>query len=929
MNYDVIILIETWLNSNVSSSELFDDRYVVYRRDRETTGSQSNKEGGGVLIAVHRKFNSSLVAHWQSKCEDLWVTVEISTSHASRQMALCALYLPPPVCLSNLDHFIEHCNKVLDSTDIPICVFGDFNLGKIDWDSRDGNVSLPRTCQNLLDFINVSQLVQYNRVKNCNGRILDLILSTVPSCSVVEANSSLTVIDKFHPALEISLSLVKNCNLPYNTLNHKLNFYKAKYDEINNYLNEQNWTDLFKSARDVNGMLEIFYNCLHDSIRKFVPKQKSKNHRYPPWFNKALIRSLKEKNKLRLRFKKYKNPLDDIELKLISKRCEKLAMNLYNDYMRNMEKNIKDNPKFFWSYIKSKRGGSSAYPMTMTDGQTVTSKGSEICDLFANYFSTVYTTDDNENTRCNSTFLQILRTNSQSLTGPTIDRECLLKKLKSVNIRKGPGPDGIPPVFISSCATALVRPLLIIYNASLTSGVFPLEWKRAKVVPVHKTDKKEFISNYRPISILSTFAKILESIICPLIQQHLKLYLSDHQHGFVASRSTTTNLVTFTESLIQAIDEGKQFDVVYTDFSKAFDKMSHSLLINKLAMYGIAGPLLEWFRSYLRDREFYVVVNGYRSSTHIITSGAPQGSHLAPILFNIFINDLPQFFRYSEPFLYADDLKIARKIESPKDRELLQYDLDEVANWCINNKMQLNLNKCYHVKFTRKNNCISTEYHLYNHKVQEVETIKDLGVLFDRKVTFIPHIETIIKKASKMLGFVLRNSKGFCKSSTKIMLYNSLVRSILEYSSIVWRPHYATHMLRLERIQKRFMWHLAFSEGKSKRLPSYKTRLHYFKMHSLSIRRNVTDGIFLYKLLRNKIDCPQLLSRVRFRAPARYPRSSITPLCPPLRRSVLGSNSPLPRLCRILNTCSDLIDIHHDSINNVYKVIVNTAKDIL
>lgn len=174
-----------------------------------------------------------------------------------------------------------------------------------------------------------------------------------------------------------------------------------------------------------------------------------------------------------------------------------------------------------------------------------------------------------------------------------------------------------------------------------------------------------------------------------------------------------------------------------------------------------------------------------------------------------------------------------------------------------------------------------------------------------------------------MLGFIIRNTRSFRKSSIKIMLYNSLVRSILEYCSVVWRPHYATHMLRLERVQKRFVWHLAFCEGKYKQLPSYKTRMQHFKMHTLSTRRDVTDAIFLFKILRHKIKCSKLLGLVGFHAPCRYPRNIIMPLCPPQRRSVLGRNSPIPRLCGILNSCSDSVDLNQDSISKIVKVIVN------
>lgn len=153
-----------------------------------------------------------------------------------------------------------------------------------------------------------------------------------------------------------------------------------------------------------------------------------------------------------------------------------------------------------------------------------------------------------------------------------------------------------------------------------------------------------------------------------------------------------------------------------------------------------------------------------------------------------------------------------------------------------------------------------------------------------------------------MLGFVLRNCKVFQNYKTKLVLYNSLIRSVLEYCSVVWRPHYAVHSLRLERIQKRFLWHLAFSDGISRSIYSYKHRLMHYHIKSLENRRKIHDAIFVCKILNHRIDCPPLLSLFKFRVPSRLPRHPITPLCPPFRRTVLGGNSPYARFCREVNS---------------------------
>lgn len=929
-NYDIIIISETWLNSSVQSSELFDDRYVVYRRDRENSSLQSGKEGGGVLIAVTKRINSKRAMQFESNCEDLWVILDLDLSVAGpvRRMALCAVYLPPPVRTSYLEHFLDNCNSTLEQlNDSYVCITGDFNLGNIDWKitgNSNDNFKLPSNSEALLDFTYVNKLTQFNNINNASGRILDLVLCSHSLCQVNQCIDAICNIDQHHPPLDIVISLNKESKLPYNTVESgRPNFRKTNYIPIRKYLSELNWEELFEGQHDVDEMVQVFYDNINTAIQKFISTRVPRNRKYPPWFNRNLIKMLNLKNKIRKRYNTYKNPMDKIELKIISKRCDDFATVCYNNYLKKLEDDLTMNPKLFWTYVKSKRGGSSTYPASMTDGIRTSSDGTEICEFFASYFSSVYSPVQGDYNLQTANNLSNLQNYSSCLTNPTIDHETIYKKLKNLDCSKGAGPDGIPPIFICECAAELVAPLSFIFNKSLASGIFPSKWKEAKVVPIHKSDDDDVVSNYRPISILSTLAKVFESLICPHIQNHLKLYLSEAQHGFVESRSTGTNLVLFTELLVEAIDSGYQANVIYTDFSKAFDKVSHNILIKKLQAYGITGPLLSWLSSYLVDRSFFVVVNGFQSTLRYISSGVPQGSHLGPVLFNYFINDIPYCFLHSNIFMYADDIKFVKIVKNKDDAYELQSDLDRLVQWCDNNAMHLNARKCYHVKFSRKHTLVEHSYYIKGDKVGELDTIRDLGVTFDRKLTFIPHVDSIIKKSSKMLGFVLRNTKQFRSCKTKIMLYNCLVRSVLEYCSVVWRPHYAAHSLRLERVQKRFLWHLAFSRGIAKKVRSYNNRLRHFKMISLDKRRRLNDATFVCKVMAHKIDCPQILSTFNFRAPSRVPRSQITPLRPPQRRTVLGSNSPYARFCKVVNGCSDVIDLHFNSLSqlrtNIYK----------
>lgn len=222
--------------------------------------------------------------------------------------------------------------------------------------------------------------------------------------------------------------------------------------------------------------------------------------------------------------------------------------------------------------------------------------------------------------------------------------------------------------------------------------------------------------------------------------------------------------------VLDAMNQGLSTRTIYTDFSKAFDTVDHETLINKLNRCGVRGKALEWIQSYLSGRSLQVRVNGYISDKYNITSGVPQGSHLRPILFIISNNDIGEKFK-SEYLLYADDLKIFRMINGDEDMNSLHYDIDELHNWCVTNKLNLNKNKCV-TCLSRSNLRHPPEYNLDQHQLTEVSSVKDLGVVVDYKLNFTDHISKITSKAFKSLGFILRadreiqrcthNSSSFC-----------------------------------------------------------------------------------------------------------------------------------------------------------------------
>lgn len=255
---------------------------------------------------------------------------------------------------------------------------------------------------------------------------------------------------------------------------------------------------------------------------------------------------------------------------------------------------------------------------------------------------------------------------------------------------------------------------------------------------------------------------------------------------------------------------------------------------------------------------------------------------------------------------------------------LLQDDIDRLISWCDNNNMALNVKKCFHLTFTRNINHFITEYKIKNVSLSKVSSTRDLGVIIDSKINFREHISNITFKASKALGFVLRNTKNFKHPKTKIILYNALVRSHLEYCCQVWAPFYDVYKSRIERVQRWFLNSITYNMMKTGQLNSYDKRLKFFELETLYKRRQLSDLMFLYKIVHYKIDCPNLLEYLSISVPTRLPRhGTYKPFSIPLRRTRLGSNSPVARMTQLYNGLSRVtnIDIFGSNICNFKKSI--------
>lgn len=395
----------------------------------------------------------------------------------------------------------------------------------------------------------------------------------------------------------------------------------------------------------------------------------------------------------------------------------------------------------------------------------------------------------------------------------------------------------------------------------------------------------------------------------PLVS-HFKQHLSEDQHGFMAGRSTTSNLLCLTSYITESMTDHMQTDVIYTDLSAAFDKLNHPIAIAKLDRLGINGSLLRWFASYLSDRQLEVAIDDCRSPSFPATSGIPQGSHLAPLIFLVYFNDV-NFVLDGPRLSFADDMKIYLRIRAIADCHLLQLQLNAFANWCQLNRMVVNPTKCSVITFSRKKHPITFSYILEGVDVHRVNHIKDLGVILDCQLTYSQHISYVIDKASRTLGFIFRIAKSFTAIYCLKSLYCSLVRSVLEYCCPVWNPNYQNSVQRVESIQRRFIWfalrRLPWRDPH--RLPSYESRCQLIHLDPLWSQRDTTRALFVADILKGRFDCPSILQQIDVNVQPRALRNNAM-LRIPFRRTNYSSYCAINGLQRVFNRVASLFDFH-------------------
>jgi Reverse transcriptase (RNA-dependent DNA polymerase) len=441
------------------------------------------------------------------------------------------------------------------------------------------------------------------------------------------------------------------------------------------------------------------------------------------------------------------------------------------------------------------------------------------------------------------------------------DEGVVEKLLSDIKCGASPGPDGIPAIILNKCSGSLTRSLTAFFNYSLQRGCVPALWKEARVVPVFKSGDRADIQNYRPISITSLICKVLEKIVVFNLLEHFRSHnlLNDNQHGFIPKRSCVTMLAHVLDewAFSLATKLGKQVDVINLDWSKAFDKVPHIKIISKLWAYKIRGSNLNWLRSFLVNRTQVVAYRGACSRPSGVPSGVCQGSVIGPLLFAIFMMELPKALN-SSCAQYADDSSVYRAVDNFDHVNELQNDLNTVNIWSSNNGMAINAAKSSHLLLSTAHSHTDSQYHINNEPIPKINNVKCLGLNITDDMKWNMHTDCVSAKAFKVLGMIRRSLSGSRRCALRTA-YLSLVRPILLYATPAWNPITEENLSKLERVQN-VATSLILGKDSYEYVNGVKHKLNCFRRNHLcnlpSIREilNKNDLLFLHKCIMGETD---------------------------------------------------------------------------
>ena len=853
LNFDLLAFSETWLNNSTLDANIpFSQNFNIYRKDRAS-------RGGGVLVAVNNNFPYKVHRRFdlEPNCELLWLQIDTPV----KPTFLGCFYRKPGPDLTQLEICFDSVMHVSSLGNLIIA--GDFNV-HIKWNSPEYGV-----CQDEVDhyfydhFVSVLGLKQFCLAGTRGAATLDIVLSSLESVNVQTGRSLFERAD--HDSLDVNFTCPRaTARTPPPPARATPIWRRAVWADIQRVVEALTLDTL--DLLSPNGALETFIGWLQEVIKHNVPHSIPKNKSFPFWYQADTILCLKNK----YRAWQLKNQVNNIHtvntFKVLRTHANYLVRRDYRQYVDSITDEVKTNPKRFFTLINTRKQ-SHRIPTELKWGDKCVSDSGR-ADIFNDYFNANFVPDNPD--LLTPPVFPIVPDELNNISTFPVE---ISKIIDAIPTSRACGYDGLTAIFIKNCKNQLINGLCLIFNRCFEAGIFPISLKRAIVNPILKSGDKRDVTNYRPISILSILSYIYERIIYVRLMAHVQPFLSTAQHGFLHSRSCLSNLSVLQQAAIKAINAKFQLDIVHIDFQKAFDVVNHRLLLHKLKYrYKIGGKFLNIIDDFLHDREQRVVVGGAESEWSRVTSGVIQGSVLGPLLFVLYIDDLPDLLAEfdTECLLFADDSKVYKQVSTVRDCVQLQQAINCLITWCKSWALIPNLKKCGFLTISQKHEPIIFAYELISSPLAKFLNVNDLGVVFDSKLRFLDHITKIRSKGMQMLGILYRFRDIRDPAALKLY-YTSIVLPIVEYCSPVWGMSAVSNLALLNRVQSFFA---RIVRGRVFTMRQFSTHqvLEQLGLQSLSERRHRSDLLFLYDLYHKRIACPSLSATLQRREPRRDTR---------------------------------------------------------
>lgn len=805
----------------------------------------SPTNAGGVGVYVSQKCYHKQISSYNivlQGCENLWLTIECPYTKISFVIGI--IYRHPNSSIMDFCDSIDEIFLKLTTDNKRYFILGDINIDTSSASmSNNGNHYL-----NLLASHGVASLIDKpTRVTSTTATVLDHILTNETLISIKPGVLCYDLTDHYPVFIKL------NCNQKTSSTATNVKLYRPlKHFNPSAFCNdlEEKFEKFFNtnyltiSENNLNCLFDQFYSIITSTIDHHAPKKKltrkQKKLQNKPWLTKGLLKSIKNKQKMYKTHFLGGNATERYLYKLYANKLNKIKELAKKNYFHEQIFTHKNNPKKTWELLKTllPRKAKSPPPISLSVKDNKITDPHDIAETINQFFANV-------GKNLASKLKPIEEDRFLTYLGePTIPSIYLLPSspkevtnlIKSLNSDKATGFDDIPPYFLKVAAHVIAQPLSMIFNHCMLLGIFPNKLKTGMVIPVYKNGPADEVGNYRPISLLTSLDKIFEKILNKRFVSFLKAnnILVPVQFGFRNAHSTVHPILDIMTSCYDAIQSKMYSSLLFLDIKKAFDSVCHKKLLSKLQHYGFRGIVHQLLNSYLSQRKQFVYVNNVKSSTEVVNFGVPQGSILGPLLFLIYINDLPNCLN-TIPRFFADDTALmvtGRNIQELQT--VVDSELQNVSEWMTCNSLTVNPTKSTALIITpylRKPLPQITEFSLNKAKIQPSAVAKYLGVYIDDKLSFKSHISYIEKKISRSVGIISKLHK-YLPCKTLLTMYYSLVHTHLLYALPIWASTYDTYLNSLKKLQNKALRIIMSKKIRDKITPLY-YKLGILKLNDL------------------------------------------------------------------------------------------------